>query len=278
MTVKHLVGSLTSDGLTRSVWQTLLLEARQCLQEEPLLAAELDASILTHDSLAAAVAALVVEHLELGSNRCGQMALMAQEAFNGNSANLQAASRDLVAYRDRDPACTDMLSPFLWFKGFHALQCHRFNHWLWLNNRRRLAFSLQSRLSRTFGLDIHPAACMGQGIVIGETAIIGDHVSLLHNVTLGGTGKASGDRHPKIERGVAIGAQATILGNIQIRAGAQIGAGSVVLEDVPPLATAVGARAYVRGFSAAAVKDAARDCRPTRRLFDGMIGTRPTVR
>jgi serine O-acetyltransferase len=155
---------------------------------------------------------------------------------------------DLTAVRDRDPACPDLLTPLLWFKGFQAVQIHRVAHWLWAHGRIHLARHLQSRSAEVFAIDIHPAARLGRGIlidhgtgvVIGETSVVEDDVSILQEVTLGGTGKAGGDRHPKIRRGVLIGAGAKILGNIEIGEGAKVGAGSIVLDPVEPFTTVAG--------------------------------------
>jgi len=156
---------------------------------------------------------------------------------------------------DRDPACTSHLDPLLWFKGYHALQTYRASHWLWTQGRRTLAHFLQSRSSSLFGLDIHPGAVIGKsifidhgtGVVIGETAVVEDGVSMLHGVTLGGTGKERGDRHPKVRRGVLLGAGAKVLGNIEIGACAKIAAGSVVLDPVPAGCTAAGVPARIIG-------------------------------
>ena len=167
----------------------------------------------------------------------------------------QLVRADLSAVFDRDPACNSYLEPFLYFKGFQALQAYRVAHWLWSNGRRALALYVQSRTSEVYGVDIHPAARIGRGIlidhatsvVVGETAVIEDEVSLLHGVTLGGTGKETGDRHPKVRRGALIGANATILGNIEIGQCSRVGAGSVVLRDVPPNTTVAGVPAKVVG-------------------------------
>ena len=157
------------------------------------------------------------------------------------------------AVLDRDPACNRLIEPFLYFKGFHAIQAHRLNHWLWHHGERDFALYLQSRSSEVFQTDIHPAAPFGQGIfldhatglVVGETAEVGDDVSMLHDVTLGGTGKEAGDRHPKIGKGVVIGAGAKILGNIEVGEHARVAAGSVVLKAVPAHATVAGVPAKV---------------------------------
>ena len=164
-----------------------------------------------------------------------------------------AIRRDLQAVRDRDPTSRGFLMPFLFFKGFQALQAHRVAHWFWNQGRQLFAVHLQNRISEVFGVDIHPAARIGSGIlldhatsiVIGETAVVEDNVSILHEVTLGGTGKESGDRHPKVRHGVLIGAGAKVLGNIEIGAGAKIGAGSVVLDPVPPHCTVAGVPARI---------------------------------
>jgi serine O-acetyltransferase len=166
-----------------------------------------------------------------------------------------AARADIVAFTERDPACTSPLDPLLWFKGYHALQTSRVAHWLWLQGRKTLAHFLQSRASALFGVDIHPNARIGKGIfidhgtgvVIGETAVVEDGVSMLHGVTLGGTGKERGDRHPKVRRGVLLGAGAKVLGNIEIGACAKIAAGSVVLAPVPAGCTAAGVPARIIG-------------------------------
>jgi serine O-acetyltransferase len=177
------------------------------------------------------------------------------EALNDDPAIGYAARADIVAVADRDPACTSYLDPLLWFKGYHALQTYRVAHWLWIHGRQALAHYLQSRASSLFGVDIHPGAVIGKsifidhatGVVIGETAVVEDGVSMLHGVTLGGTGKERGDRHPKVRRGVLLGAGAKVLGNIEIGACAKIAAGSVVLEAVPAGCTAAGVPARIIG-------------------------------
>ena len=177
------------------------------------------------------------------------------EALAADPAIGLAARADIVAVTERDPACTSPLDPLLWFKGYHALQTSRVAHWLWLQGRKTLAHFLQSRASALFGLDIHPGARIGKGIfidhgtgvVIGETAVVEDGVSMLHGVTLGGTGKERGDRHPKVRRGVLLGAGAKVLGNIEIGACAKIAAGSVVLAPVPAGCTAAGVPARIIG-------------------------------
>ena len=177
------------------------------------------------------------------------------DAMSADPGITNAVRADLNAVRERDPAAHHYSRPFLFFKGFHALQTYRVAHWLWRHDREALALFLQSRCTEVFGVDIHPAARIGNGImidhatgvVVGETAVIEDDVSMLHGVTLGGTGKHQGDRHPKVRRGVLIGAGAGILGNVEIGEGAKIGAGSVVLTDVPPHVTVAGVPAVIVG-------------------------------
>jgi serine O-acetyltransferase len=188
--------------------------------------------------------------LKLNSGEMSEQILreIADEAYLDDPTIIEAARADLMAVYERDPACHRYLQPLLYFKGFHALLCYRVAHWLWREGRETLAFHLQSRMSERFGVDIHPAARLGSGImidhatsvVIGETAVVGDDVSILHEVTLGGTGAESGDRHPKIGRGVLIGAGAKVLGNITVGEAARIAAGSVVLQDVAERCTVAG--------------------------------------
>jgi serine O-acetyltransferase len=177
------------------------------------------------------------------------------EAFLSDPNIIESAMMDILAVQERDPAVEDYSIPLLYLKGFHALQIHRVAHWLWKQKRIPLALYLQNRSSVIFGVDVHPAATIGKGImfdhatgvVVGETAVIEDNVSILQGVTLGGTGKQSGDRHPKIRQGVMIGAGAKVLGNIEIGVGAKVGAGSVVLESVPAHTTVAGVPAKIVG-------------------------------
>ena len=177
------------------------------------------------------------------------------EAFSSDSGIIQSAIIDLEAVKSRDPAVLYYTTPLLYLKGYQAIQAYRISHWLWINQRHEIAYFLQNIISVTFGVDIHPAAKLGSGImfdhatgiVIGETAVVGDDVSFLHNVTLGGTGHEHGDRHPKICSGVMIGTGVSILGNIIVGTGAKIGAGSVVLHDVEEHTTVVGVPAKVVG-------------------------------
>ena len=197
--------------------------------------------------------------LKLASGEMSEQILreLADEAYEADPELGVAARADLMAVFDRDPACHRFIQPLLFFKGYKAMQAYRVGHWLWRTGRRDLAYFVQMRVSEVFGVDIHPAAQVGKGImidhahsiVIGETAVVGDNVSMLHSVTLGGTGKEDGDRHPKIEDGVMIGAGAKILGNIRVGHCSRIAAGSVVLHDVPHNTTVAGVPARVVGVA-----------------------------
>ena len=230
------------------IWRRVRSEAEQSAASEPALASYLHTVVLAHDKLEDVLSYLMAS--KLGSPTITSMSLrsLIDEAFSHDPAIGLAFREDLRAVLSRDPACRGYSIPLLYFKGFHALQSYRVAHHLWTNGRESLALYLQSRISEVFAVDIHPGARIGKGIlfdhatsiVIGETAVIEDDFSMLHEVTLGGTGKVGGDRHPKIGRGVMIGAGAKVLGNIKIGEGAKIGAGSVVLEDVPAFTTVAG--------------------------------------
>lgn len=237
------------------IWDQVRTEAEQVTKREPELSAFIFANILNHSHLEHAVAhrlAQRLDHDDVNADLIRQTFLSLIENEPSFGTTLRA---DLAAVYDRDPACSRLIDPLLYFKGFHALETQRFSNFLWNLGRRDFALYLQSQSSRVFGIDIHPAATIGRGImfdhgsgiVIGETAEIGDNSSLLHDVTLGGSGKATGDRHPKVGRGVMIGAGAKILGNIHIGDCARIAAGSVVLKDVPPKTTVAGVPARVVG-------------------------------
>jgi serine O-acetyltransferase len=244
-----------SAGLQDRVWSRLRLEAASAAAGEPVLASHLNNSILRHDNITDALAHRVADKIADAQLDALQLNDVAQAAFRAEPGLANQAAADMLAFDERDPACRSLLQPFLYFKGFHALLCYRVAHWLWREERETLAFHLQSRISERFGVDINPAARLGCGIMIdhatsvtiGETAVVGDDVSILHEVTLGGTGTEDGDRHPKIERGVLIGAGAKVLGNITVGEEARIAAGSVVLKSVPARCTVAGVPAVPVG-------------------------------
>ncbi|MBS0959275.1 MULTISPECIES: serine O-acetyltransferase [Acetobacter] len=224
----------------------MTMQACECY--DPLVKGLLATGVRNHADFASALAALMGRKLGDHSVAVSALSELVAEAYRADPSIVYASAADLVAIRERDPACPDFVTPFLFFKGYHAVQSYRVANWLWRAGRRHLALHLQSRASELFAVDIHPAARLGQrilfdhgtGIVVGETCIIEDDVSILQGVTLGGTGKHSGDRHPKVCRGVLIGAGAKVLGNIQLGEGAKVGAGSIVLENVPAFTTVVG--------------------------------------
>ncbi len=230
------------------VWQSIRHEAEALIVAEPMLADYVRSMILDHSNFEQAMGQMLAQRLASLVLPGEHIQPLALRAVKEEPAIRDAAQQDLMAIRDRDPACRRYSEPFLYYKGYQGLQAYRVAHWLWQQGRRELAIYLQSRISDIFSMDIHPAARIGSGIlidhahsiVIGETAVVGDNVSMLHEVTLGGTGKDGGDRHPKIASGVLIGAGAKILGNVTVGQGAKIGAGSVVLDDVSPHSTVAG--------------------------------------
>ncbi|CAH2604360.1 Serine acetyltransferase [Rhodovastum atsumiense] len=238
---------------TDSLWSRLRQEAEEAYHCAPQLAPLFLDSIINQPSFEGAVVHRVASRLK---NDVISLPLIVQafhRALAADPAIGTAVRADITAVYERDPACERFIEPFLYFKGFHAIQAHRLTHWLWGNGERDFALYLQSRSSEVFQTDIHPAARFGQGIfldhatglVVGETAELEDDVSMLQNVTLGGTGKEAGDRHPKVRRGVMIGAGAKVLGNIVVGENARIAAGSVVLRPVPAHATVAGVPARV---------------------------------
>ena len=251
-------GVLDDEG---KLWEKLRLDAERVAAGEEMLRGFLDLVVLHHDGFPSALGLLLARKLAEYSMRAEQLDEIARAAMAGDPGIITAAIADLVAIRTRDPAAENYLRPFLYYKGFHALQWHRISHWLWSDGRRELAHFLQSRVSQVFAVDIHPAVPIGNGVfidhatglVVGETAVIGDDVSILHEVTLGGTGKERGDRHPKVRDGVLLCAGAKVLGNVEIGRDAKVGAGSVVLHDVPPRATVAGVPARIVGWSSGSV-------------------------
>jgi serine O-acetyltransferase len=239
------------------VWETLRREAARVRSEEPGLGHLVDDVIVSRETLAAALGARLARRLAREDMPRDRMEPLLTGVFEANPLMVHSAARDLLAMFERDPACFSPLEPLLFFKGFLALTTYRVSHQLWRENRRWLALYLQSVASEVFAVDIHPAARIGCGIlldhatsfVVGETAIIEDDVSILHEVTLGGTGKETGERHPIIRSGVLLGAGAKILGRVEIGTGAKVGAGSVVLADVPPHKTVAGVPAVIVGES-----------------------------
>ncbi len=240
------------------LWQTIREEAGQAGAGEPVLASYYHAVILNHHSLAAALSYHISAKLDSNTVPAMLVREVFDEAYAADPGIVAAAAADICAHYDRDPACDQYAMPFLYFKGFQAVQAYRVAHWLWQRGRHAMALYLQNAISTTFDVDIHPAATLGSGImvdhatglVIGETAVVGNNVSMLHSVTLGGCGTTSGDRHPKIADGVLISTGAKVLGNIQIGEGAKIAAGSLVLEAVPPHATVAGVPARIVGRGA----------------------------
>ncbi|AOX17969.1 serine acetyltransferase [Kozakia baliensis] len=239
-------GRMNSPLDLNAVWQTMLMQSNVCC--DVLIQGVFATGISDHRNFQSALAALLATKLADRAISEPALAALVASALVDDPSIAEAAAADMIAIFERDAACPDYVTPFLFFKGYHAIQAYRIAHWLWTQDRWHLARHLQSLVSERFALDIHPAARLGQrlvfdhgtGIVIGETCVIEDDVSLLQNVTLGGTGKATGDRHPKVRRGVLVGAGAKVLGNIELGEGAKIGAGSVVLESVPPYTTVVG--------------------------------------
>lgn len=237
------------------IWESIREEARADSEREPILASFLHATILNHTRLEDALSFHLAS--KLGSPNIHTMSVreVIDEALAGEGSISEAIRADISAVVERDPACGGHSVPLLYYKGYHALQAYRVAHWLWSQGRRAFARHMQSRIAEEFSVDIHPAARLGKGIlidhahgiVIGETAVVEDDVSILHEVTLGGTGKISGDRHPKVRRGVLLGVGAKILGNVEIGEGAKVAAGSLVLMNVPAHSTVAGVPARVVG-------------------------------
>lgn len=244
---------ITPNPADSAVWQQVRATALDVARREPLLSRRLQQLILDHDKPAAILAAVLARRMAAEDLPEAMLQELMRDVLESDGISLRQAAGDLSAVKERDPACPDCLHVVLNLKGFQALQAHRVAHSLWRAGRTELAFALANQASLVFAVDIHPAARIGTGvmldhgtgIVVGETSVIEDNVSLLQNVTLGGTGKEHGDRHPKIRSGVMIGAGAKILGNIEVGTMSKIAAGSVVLKPVPPHCTVAGVPAKV---------------------------------
>jgi serine O-acetyltransferase len=256
------------------VWGRIRREAEALVRAEPTLASFVLGSVLNQPGLEQSVSHRVAARLGHTVMPADLIEQSFAEALADDRFIGEAFRNDIVAVVDRDPACGRFIEPLLYFKGFHALQTQRLSHWLWKRGRTDLALYLQSRSSEVFQTDIHPGARIGRGVfldhatglVVGSTAVIEDDVSILQDVTLGGTGKETGDRHPKIRRGVLIGAGAKILGNIEVGHCARIAAGSVVLQDVPHNTTVAGVPARVVGVAG---------CAEPARSMDQMLADNP---
>ncbi|NTV98811.1 MAG: serine O-acetyltransferase [Chlorobiaceae bacterium] len=239
----------------KNIWTTIVAETANECERDPEISIFLEQHILRFDNFGDSLAMLL--SVKLGSKHFPPLVLQGlfEDFYRQCPEEVEHAACDLVATQQRDPAAVHYFEIMLFLKGFQALQAYRLAHWLWLNRRKTMAYFIQNRISEVFAVDIHPAAVIGKGIlldhatslVIGETAVVEDNVSILHEVTLGGTGKESGDRHPKVRKSVLIGAGAKILGNVVIGEGSKVGAGSVVLDDVPPHYTVVGVPAQIVG-------------------------------
>jgi serine O-acetyltransferase len=246
-----------SEGLQSvdPIWLEVKRDAEAIVRAEPAMASFVFATVLNHERLEDAIIDRVAQRLDSDVVSAEVIRRAFEQALEDDPGLGETMRVDIAAVYDRDPACNRYIEPVLYFKGFHAIQTHRLAHWLWNHGRTDFALYLQSRSSEVFQTDIDPAAPIGRGIfldhatglVVGRTAVIEDDVSILQDVTLGGTGKEMGDRHPKIRRGVLIGAGAKILGNIEVGACSKVAAGSVVLHDVPPHSTDAGVPAKVIG-------------------------------
>jgi serine O-acetyltransferase len=264
------------DALTSvdPVWFEIQRDARAIVQAEPAMASFVYGTILNHACLEDAIVHRIADRLHNHVVTAELFRCSFQDALADDPAIAATMRIDLAAVYDRDPACHRYIEPVLYFKGFHAIETHRLAHWLWRKGRRDLAYYLQSRMSEVFQTDIHPAVPMGKGIfldhatglVVGETAVIEDDVSILQDVTLGGTGKQESDRHPKIREGVLIGAGAKILGNIEIGRCSKVAAGSVVLKPVPAHSTVAGVPAKLVGEAG---------CKEPSRTMDQMVAEFP---
>lgn len=235
------------------IWQEIQEETRLRAEAEPVLASFFHSTILEHSSFSSAIANQLANDLANVSVQPMMLRNVIKDALNSDPKILENITLDLIAVKERDPACRYFSSPLLFFKGFKALQAHKVANLLWHTDRHSLALFIESRASETYGVDIHPAAKIGNGVmidhatgvVIGETSVVDNNVSIFQGVTLGGTGKGSGDRHPKVREGVLLSAGATILGNVEIGKNAKVAAGSVVLTNVKEGTTVAGVPAKV---------------------------------
>jgi serine O-acetyltransferase len=242
------------------IFARILAEAEEIVRREPDISGFVYGAALSHSTLESLIVHRLAQRLERPEMPAATISRAYFEHLARDSSLGAAFRADLIAVFDRDPACTRFIEAALYFKGFHAIETHRLAHALWTSGRSDFALCLQSLSAATFQTDIHPAAKIGKGffldhatgVVIGSTSVIEDDVSMLHGVTLGGTGTQRGERHPKVRHGVLIGAGATILGNIEIGACARVAAGSMVLESVPPHTTVAGVPARVIGDAGAA--------------------------
>jgi len=237
------------------IWDDIRARAEKDAKKEPMLASFLFATVINHSTFESALSFLLAHKLESATLTASTLRDLIDEAYAKDAKIAEAIRADIAAVCERDPACDGFANILLFYKGYHALQAYRAAHYFWAQGRRSLAKYLQSRISEAFGVDIHPAAKIGQGIlidhatgvVIGETAVVEDNVSILHEVTLGGSGTKTGERHPKVRKGVLIAAGAKILGNVEVGEGAKVSAGAVVLENVPPHTTVAGVPAKIVG-------------------------------
>jgi len=237
------------------VWDQIREEAAEIIRNEPVMASLVHSVILSHPTLEVALSHRIAHRLASGEMTESILYNAFEEAYHAGCRLGAIARSDILAVFERDPACHRYIQPLLFYKGFQAVQAYRLAHWFWVHDRKDLAYFMQMRTSEVFGVDIHPAAQIGRGlmidhahsIVIGETAVVGDNVSMLHSVTLGGTGKDDHDRHPKIGNNVMLGAGAKVLGNIKVGNCSRVAAGSVVLHAVPACKTVAGVPARVVG-------------------------------
>ena len=239
------------------IWKEIRDETKKRAEAEPVLASFFHATVLEHDSFSSTLANQLANDLSNASVQPMMLRRVIKETIDSTENMISDIADDLLATKERDPACKYFSTPLLFYKGFRALLSHKVSHWLWNNDRHTLALFIQSRASEVYGIDIHPAAKIGKGVmidhgtgvVIGETSVVEDNVSIFQGVTLGGTGKQSGDRHPKVREGVLLSAGAKVLGNVEVGKNAKVAAGSVVLSDVKEGTTVAGIPAIEVGKS-----------------------------